>query len=176
MPSREAPRRDSIRHGSHLHADNDAEELFSQVDRRPIPITPDNLLDQESHSSRDTHQPRPQLCKARFRHDSFQPEDDIRWQQPLSLTRYWKSSPVFTTRPAASINTRCSCRPMTWWRRRRLDLALEQLTQASSTDSVSTMAQRCGDLSAANFSRDFSSAKGRQPSDILRANPQRQEP
>lgn len=65
---------------------------------------------------------------------------------------------------------RFGCGPMQWLRRRRLALALEQLSRASTADSVATVARRCGYLSLASFSRDFRRAYGRQPSEILRAN------
>lgn len=68
---------------------------------------------------------------------------------------------------------RFGCGPMQWLRRRRLELALEQLTQARAGDSVSAIAQRCGYLSLASFSRDFSSVYGRRPSEILNASQQR---
>jgi AraC family transcriptional activator of mtrCDE len=62
---------------------------------------------------------------------------------------------------------------MQWLRRRRLELALEQLSRADAGDSVSSIARRCGYLSLTSFSRDFSRVYGRKPSEILRASQQR---
>jgi AraC-like DNA-binding protein len=63
-------------------------------------------------------------------------------------------------------------RPLHLLRRRRLGLALEPLSRVDAGDSVSAIARRCGYLSLPSFSRDFSSAYGRRPSEVLRANQQ----
>jgi AraC-like DNA-binding protein len=67
---------------------------------------------------------------------------------------------------------RFGCGPMQWLRRRRLELALEQLSRAEASDSVAAIARRCGYLNLAGFSRDFSRIYGRRPSEILQANQQ----
>ena len=71
---------------------------------------------------------------------------------------------------------RFGCGPMQWLRRRRLELALEQLSRADAGDSVASIARRCGYLSLTSFSRDFSRVHGRKPSEILRASQQRPRP
>ena len=90
--------------------------------------------------------------------------------EPLSLSQLEERSGYSRRALQRAFQSRFGCGPMQWLRRRRLDLALEQLTQANAGDSVSVIARRCGYLSLASFSRDFRSAYGRRPSEILRAN------
>lgn len=92
--------------------------------------------------------------------------------EPLSLSQLEAQSGYSRRALQRAFQTRFGCGPMQWLRRRRLDLALEQLTRADAGDSVAAIARRCGYLSLASFSRDFSSAYGRRPSEILRANQQ----
>ena len=89
---------------------------------------------------------------------------------PLSLSELEAQSGYSRRALQRAFQNRFGCGPMHWLRRRRLELALEQLTQAVPGDSVSAIAQRCGYLSPASFSRDFINVYGRKPSDILRAN------
>ncbi|MEB3165528.1 MAG: AraC family transcriptional regulator [Cyanobacteriota bacterium] len=96
--------------------------------------------------------------------------------EPLSLSQLEAQSGYSRRALQRAFQNRFGCGPMQWLRRRRLDLALEQLTQANAGTSVSAIAQRCGYLSLASFSRDFSSAYGRKPSEILRANQQQAGP
>jgi AraC-like DNA-binding protein len=70
---------------------------------------------------------------------------------------------------------RFGCGPMQWLRRRRLELALEQLSRGDAHDTVSSIAQRCGYLSLTSFSRDFTHVHRCKPSDILRASQGRQQ-
>jgi AraC-like DNA-binding protein len=95
-----------------------------------------------------------------------------RLSEPLSLSQLEAQSGYSRRALQRAFQTRFGCGPMQWLRRRRLDLALEQLTRASTGDSVSAIARRCGYLSLPSFSRDFSSAYGRRPSEVLRANQQ----
>ena len=96
--------------------------------------------------------------------------------EPLSLSQLEAQSGYSRRALQRAFQNRFGCGPMQWLRRRRLDRALEQLTQANAGDSVSAIARRCGYLSLASFSRDFSSAYGRKPSEVLRANQHQVDP
>jgi AraC-like DNA-binding protein len=90
--------------------------------------------------------------------------------EPISLSQLERRSGYSRRTLQRAFQERFGCGPMQWLRRRRLELALGQLSNADATDTVSTIALRCGYLSLANFSRDFSRAYGRSPAEILRAN------
>ncbi|MEB3350543.1 MAG: AraC family transcriptional regulator [Cyanobacteriota bacterium] len=90
--------------------------------------------------------------------------------EPHSLSQLEARSGYSRRALQRAFQQRFGCGPMQWLRRRRLALALEQLSRASTADSVSSVARRCGYLSLASFSRDFQRAYGRQASDVLRAN------
>lgn len=90
--------------------------------------------------------------------------------QPLSLSDLELRSGYSRRALQRAFQSRFDCGPMQWLRQRRLVQALEQLTQADANTSVSTIARRCGYLSLSSFSRDFSKAYGRTPSEVLRAN------
>jgi len=92
---------------------------------------------------------------------------------PLSLSQLEARSGYSRRALQRAFQQRFGCGPMQWSRRRRLELALEQLTQSSTDDSVSVIARRCGYLSLASFSRDFGNVYGRRPSEILNASQQR---
>lgn len=93
-----------------------------------------------------------------------------RLDQPLSLSELELRSGYSRRSLQRAFQSRFGCGPMQWLRQRRLAHALEQLTQADGNDSVSTIARRCGYLSLSSFSRDFSKAYGRTPSEVLHAN------
>lgn len=93
--------------------------------------------------------------------------------EPVSLSEMEARSGYSRRALQRAFQQRFGCGPMQWLRRRRLELALEQLSRADAGDSVSSIAQRCGYLSLASFSRDFSRVYGRRPSEILRASQQR---
>jgi AraC-like DNA-binding protein len=95
---------------------------------------------------------------------------------PLSLSELEARSGYSRRALQRAFQQRFGCGPMQWLQRRRLELALEQLSRAVATDSVSSIARRCGYLNLASFSRDFSRVYGRKPSEILRANQQRPAP
>lgn len=96
-----------------------------------------------------------------------------RLTEPVSLTEMEARSGYSRRALQRAFQQRFGCGPLQWLRRRRLELALEQLSRADVGDSVAAIARRCGYLSPANFSRDFSRVYGRRPSEILVANQQR---
>jgi AraC-like DNA-binding protein len=96
--------------------------------------------------------------------------------EPVSLSEMEVRSGYSRRSLQRAFQQRFGCGPMQWLRRRRLELALEQLSRASASDSVAAIANRCGYLSLASFSRDFSRAYGRRPSEILQASQQRAAP
>jgi AraC-like DNA-binding protein len=95
-----------------------------------------------------------------------------RMTEPLSLSELEARSGYSRRALQRAFQQRFGCGPMQWLRRRRLELALEQLSRADGADSVAAIARRCGYVSAANFSRDFIRVYGRRPSEILVANQQ----
>ena len=98
-----------------------------------------------------------------------------RLAEPVSLSDMEARSGYSRRALQRAFQQRFGCGPMQWLRRRRLELALEQLSRADAADSVAAIARRCGYLSLASFSRDFSRVYGRKPSEILQANQQRPE-
>jgi len=96
--------------------------------------------------------------------------------EPLSLSEMEARSGYSRRALQRAFQQRFGCGPMQWLRRRRLELALEQLSRADVGDSVSSIARRCGYLSLTSFSRDFSRVYGRKPSEILRASQERPRP
>lgn len=93
-----------------------------------------------------------------------------RLDQPLSLTQLEQQSGYSRRALQRAFQGRFGCGPMQWLRRQRLEQALAQLTRASQRDTVSAIARRCGYLSLSSFSRDFTGAYGRKPSEVLLAN------
>ena len=63
---------------------------------------------------------------------------------------------------------RFGCGPMQWLRRQRLARARAMLMQASQPMAMKQVAQACGYLSQASFSRDFQERYGERPSRLLR--------
>jgi AraC-like DNA-binding protein len=96
--------------------------------------------------------------------------------EPVSLSEMEARSGYSRRALQRAFQQRFGCGPLQWLRRRRLELALEQLSRADAGDSVSSIARRCGYLSLTSFSRDFSRLHGRKPSEILRASQQRPGP
>lgn len=93
-----------------------------------------------------------------------------RIDQPLSLSEIELRSGYSRRTLQRTFQLRFGCSPMNWLRQRRLAQALEQLTQGGANASVSWIAKRCGYHNLSSFSRDFSKAYGRSPSEVLRAN------
>ncbi len=96
--------------------------------------------------------------------------------EPVSLSEMEARSGYSRRALQRAFQQRFGCGPMQWLRRRRLELALEQLSRAEIGDSVAAIARRCGYLNLAGFSRDFSRVYGRRPSEILQASQQRPAP
>lgn len=89
--------------------------------------------------------------------------------EPISLTEMEQHSGYSRRTLQKKFQARFSCGPMQWLRRSRLELALEQLQRPQPSDSVTSIARRCGYINLASFSRDFSAAYGRRPSELLSA-------
>lgn len=90
--------------------------------------------------------------------------------QPLALSDLERQSGYSRRALQRSFQNRFGCGPMQWVRQRRLEQALQRLTDGEGIRSVSAVAQECGYLSLSSFSRDFRQAYGRRPSEVLRAN------
>lgn len=90
-----------------------------------------------------------------------------RLDQPISLSDLERQSGYSRRALQRAFQNRFSCGPMQWLRQRRLELALQQITQAGSLHSVTTIAHKCGYLNLASFSRDFKSTYGQSPSQML---------
>jgi len=89
--------------------------------------------------------------------------------EPISLTEMEQHSGYSRRTLQKKFQARFNCGPMQWLRRSRLELALEQLQRPQPSDSVTSIARRCGYINLASFSRDFSAAYGRRPSELLSA-------
>lgn len=63
---------------------------------------------------------------------------------------------------------RYGCGPTQWLRRQRLERAMTILGQPRPGLTVSQLAQDCGDLSQAAFSRDILRRFGHRPSELIR--------
>ena len=96
--------------------------------------------------------------------------------EPHSLSEMEARSGYSRRALQRSFQQRFGCGPMQWLRRRRLELALEQLSRGDTDDTVAAIARRCGYLNLASFSRDFRRVYGRRPSEILQAKQGRPQP
>lgn len=90
--------------------------------------------------------------------------------EPLSLTQLESHSGLARRTLQKAFHARFGCGPMQWLRKRRLQLALAQLSHPAPGESVSAVARRCGYLNLSSFSRDFAERYGRKASDVLRSN------
>jgi AraC-like DNA-binding protein len=88
--------------------------------------------------------------------------------KPVSLSQIEQRSCYSRRSIQAMFNQRFGCGPMQWLRRQRLDQALAILQQPPVTATVAAVAQACGYLSPAAFSRDFVARYGIRPSALLR--------
>jgi AraC-like DNA-binding protein len=86
---------------------------------------------------------------------------------PISLSQIEQRSCYSRRSIQAMFNKRFGCGPMQWLRRQRLDRALGILQNQPATASVAAVAQACGYLSPAAFSRDFVARYGIRPSALL---------
>lgn len=90
-----------------------------------------------------------------------------RLDQPMSLSDLERQSGYSRRALQRAFQNRFSCGPMQWLRQRRLELAVQQITQGKSVQSIRTIARRCGYLNLASFSRDFKNTYGQSPSQML---------
>ena len=87
---------------------------------------------------------------------------------PISLSQIEQRSCYSRRSIQAMFNKRFGCGPMQWLRRQRLERALALLQHPPATATVAAVAQACGYLSPAAFSRDFVARYGIRPSALLR--------
>lgn len=90
--------------------------------------------------------------------------------EPLSLTQRESRVGLARRTLQRTFHDRFGCGPMQWLRKRRLQLALAQLSHPVRGENVSAVARRCGYLSLSSFSRAFAELYGRTASEGLRAN------
>jgi len=106
--------------------------------------------------------------------DSGFPQSDLlEWllahlHTPISLSQIEQRSCYSRRSIQAMFNKRFGCGPMQWLRRQRLERALALLQNPPATATVAGVAQACGYLSPAAFSRDFVARYGLRPSALLR--------
>jgi hypothetical protein len=103
-----------------------------------------------------------------FSHDAL-----VEWmlanlQKPISLSDIEQRSCYSRRSLQYAFRQRYGCGPTQWLRRQRLERALSILSQQSPGLTVTQVAQDCGYLSPAAFSRDFLRRFGQKPSDVLR--------
>ena len=110
----------------------------------------------------------PPLISERFVH-----QDLIDWllahlHEPISLSCIEARSHYSRRSLQYAFKQRFGCGPMQWLRRQRLARARAMLMQASQPMAMKQVAQACGYLSQASFSRDFQERYGERPSRLLR--------
>ena len=110
----------------------------------------------------------PSLISGRVVH-----QDLIDWllahlHEPISLSCIEARSHYSRRSLQYAFKRQFGCGPMQWLRRQRLARARELLIQASKPIAIHQVAQACGYLSQASFSRDFLERYGESPSRLLR--------
>ena len=114
--------------------------------------------------------------------DSGFPQSDLlEWllahlDTPISLSQIEQRSCYSRRSIQAMFNKRFGCGPMQWLRRQRLERALALLQDPPATATVAAVAQACGYLSPAAFSRDFVARYGLRPSALLRRKAEKSQP
>ena len=88
--------------------------------------------------------------------------------QPISLSELEQRSSYSRRALQYAFKQRFGCGPMQWLRQQRLAKARALLEQPGSSGSLARVAQACGYLSPAAFSRDFVARYGLRPSALLR--------
>jgi len=115
-----------------------------------------------------------ELDAGRQSRDSGFPKSDLlEWllahlDTPISLSQIEQRSCYSRRSIQAMFNKRFGCGPMQWLRRQRLERALALLQDSPASATVAAVAQACGYLSPAAFSRDFVARYGIRPSVLLR--------
>ncbi len=103
-----------------------------------------------------------------FSHDAL-----VQWmlanlQEPISLSDLESRSRYSRRSLQYAFRQRYGCGPTQWLRRQRLERAMTNLGQPAPGLTVSQVAQDCGYISQAAFSRDFLRRFGQKPSEVLR--------
>jgi AraC-like DNA-binding protein len=88
--------------------------------------------------------------------------------EPISLTDMEQRSSYSRRSLQYAFKQRFGCGPMQWLRRQRLSKARTLLEFPGSCRDVSDVAQACGYISAAAFSRDYAARYGERPSRVWR--------
>jgi AraC-like DNA-binding protein len=105
---------------------------------------------------------------------SFPQRDLLDWlmanlHMPISLSQIEQRSCYSRRSIQAMFHKSFGCGPMQWLRRQRLERALAMLQEPRPAQaSVAAVAQACGYLNTAAFSRDFGARYGMRPSSLLR--------
>lgn len=88
--------------------------------------------------------------------------------QPISLSEIEQRSNYGRRAIQMGFKTEVGCGPIQWLRRQRLQLAFQQLQTPAQGQTVTSVAQACGYLNLASFSRDFRERFGLSASKMLR--------
>jgi AraC-like DNA-binding protein len=88
--------------------------------------------------------------------------------QPISLSEIEQRSNYGRRAIQMGFKTEVGCGPIQWLRRQRLQLAFQQLQTPGQGQTVTSVAQACGYLNLASFSRDFRERFGLSASKMLR--------
>jgi AraC-like DNA-binding protein len=89
-------------------------------------------------------------------------------QEPISLSEMERRSHYSRRSLQYAFKQRFGCGPMQWLRQQRLARARTLLEQPDRCRSILQVAQACGYLSQASFSRDFLARYGEPPSKLMR--------
>lgn len=91
-----------------------------------------------------------------------------RLDQPISLSDMERQSRYSRRSLQYAFKQRFGCGPMQWLRRQRLAKARALIETTGGSSSITDIAQACGYLSLACFSRDYRARYGEPPSRLLR--------
>ncbi len=131
------------------------------------------LLPQLLHGDGDGHDTAPKLGQEERQQDPYSHDALVQWllanrQEPLSLSDIEQRSCYSRRSLQYTFRQRYGCGPTQWLRRQRLERAMTILDQSRPGLTVNQLAQDCGYLSQAAFSRDFLRRFGQRPSEVLR--------
>ena len=131
------------------------------------------LLPQLLHGDGDGHDTGPKLGQEERQQDPYSHDALVQWllanrQEPLSLSDIEQRSCYSRRSLQYTFRQRYGCGPTQWLRRQRLERAMTILDQSRPGLTVNQLAQDCGYLSQAAFSRDFLRRFGQRPSEVLR--------
>ena len=97
----------------------------------------------------------------------------MEWMQanlhrPISLSEIERTANYGRRALQNGFKSEVGCGPMQWLRKQRLLLAHHKLCNPDPTTSVTSVAQACGYINLASFSRDFRDRFGLSASELLR--------